>query len=85
MEAGGHIRQPLGAFFRRLATRVGKAKALTATARKIATVLYSTMRQPMPLRTDAALAALFVAVARLGAKTTYDAGRRWNGPPALAK
>jgi transposase len=29
----------LGAFFRRLAARVGKAKAVTATARKIATVL----------------------------------------------
>jgi transposase len=34
----------LGAFFRRLAARVGKAKAVTATARKIATVLYNTMR-----------------------------------------
>jgi transposase len=34
----------LGAFFRRLAARVGKAKAVTATARKIATALYNTMR-----------------------------------------
>ncbi len=34
----------LGAFFRRLAARVGKAKAVTATARKIATVLYNTIR-----------------------------------------
>jgi transposase len=34
----------LGAFFRRLAARVGKAKAVTATARKIATVLYNTLR-----------------------------------------
>ncbi len=28
---------------------------------------------------------LFVAVAGLGAKATYDAGRRWNGPPAIVK
>jgi transposase len=34
----------LGAFFRRLAARVGEAKAVTATARKIATVLYNTLR-----------------------------------------
>jgi transposase len=37
----------LGAFFRRLAARVGKAKAVTATARKIATVLYNTLRHGM--------------------------------------
>jgi len=30
----------LGAFFRRLAARIGKAKAVTATARKIAVVFY---------------------------------------------
>ena len=34
----------LGAFFRRLASRVGKAKAVTATARKLATLLYNTVR-----------------------------------------
>jgi hypothetical protein len=34
----------LGAFFRRLAARVGKAKAVTATARKIAVILYNTLR-----------------------------------------
>lgn len=34
----------LGAFFRQLAVRVGKAKAVTATARKIAVVLYNTLR-----------------------------------------
>lgn len=34
----------LGAFFRRLAARVGKAKAVTATARKIAVLLYNTLR-----------------------------------------
>ena len=34
----------LGAFFRRLAVRIGKAKAVTATARKIAVVFYNTLR-----------------------------------------
>lgn len=34
----------LGAFFRRLAARVGKAKAATATARKIAVLFYNTLR-----------------------------------------
>lgn len=34
----------LGAFYRRLATRIGKAKALTATARKIAILFYRAMR-----------------------------------------
>jgi transposase len=34
----------LGAFFRRLAARVGKAKAVTATARKIAVLFYNTLR-----------------------------------------
>jgi transposase len=34
----------LGAFFRRLSARVGKAKAITATARKIAVIFYNTLR-----------------------------------------
>jgi transposase len=34
----------LGAFYRRLATRIGKAKAVTATARKIAVLFYNAMR-----------------------------------------
>jgi transposase len=34
----------LGAFFRRLAARVGKAKAVTATARKLAVLFYNTLR-----------------------------------------
>lgn len=37
----------LGAFFRRLAVRTGKAKAVTATARKIAVLLYNTLRHGM--------------------------------------
>jgi hypothetical protein len=34
----------LGAFYRRLASRIGKAKAVTATARKIAVLFYNAMR-----------------------------------------
>lgn len=34
----------LGAFYRRLGARIGKAKAVTATARKIAVLFYNTLR-----------------------------------------
>jgi len=34
----------LGAFFRRIAAKAGKAKAVTATARKIAVLFYNTLR-----------------------------------------
>ena len=34
----------LGAFYRRLAVRIGKPKALTATARKLAILVYRTVR-----------------------------------------
>jgi transposase len=37
----------LGAFYRRLSARVGKAKAITATARKIAVRFYNTLRYGM--------------------------------------
>lgn len=37
----------LGAFYRRLGARVGKAKAVTATARKIAMLFYNTLRYGM--------------------------------------
>jgi transposase len=40
----GRTSTALGAFFRRLAARVGKAKAVTATARKIAVLFYNTLR-----------------------------------------
>ena len=35
---------PLGAFYRRLAVRAGKAKAVTVTARKIAALFYNNLR-----------------------------------------
>ena len=37
----------LGAFCRRLSARIGKAKAITATARKIAVLFYNTLRYGM--------------------------------------
>jgi transposase len=43
----GKTNTALGAFFRRLAVRTGKAKAVTATARKIAVLLYNTLRNGM--------------------------------------
>ena len=40
----GRSNSALGAFYRRLGARIGKAKAVTATARKIAVLFYNTMR-----------------------------------------
>lgn len=40
----GKTDSALGAFHRRLAGRIGKAKAITATARKIAVLFYNTLR-----------------------------------------
>lgn len=40
----GRTDTAIGAFYRRLAARIGKAKAVTATARKIAVLFYNTMR-----------------------------------------
>jgi transposase len=42
--AVGRTETALGAFYRRLSGRVGKAKAITATARKIAVLFYNTLR-----------------------------------------
>ena len=43
----GRTETALGAFYRRLSSRVGKAKAITATARKIAVLFYNAMRHGM--------------------------------------
>ena len=40
----GRTQTALGAFYRRLSARIGKAKAITATARKIAVLFYNTLR-----------------------------------------
>jgi transposase len=41
----GRTHTALGAFYRRLAFRVGKAKAITATARKLAILIYRTLKE----------------------------------------
>ena len=43
----GRTETALGAFYRRLSSRVGKAKGITATARKIAVLFYNAMRHGM--------------------------------------
>jgi hypothetical protein len=43
----GRSNTALGAFYRRLSSRAGKAKAVTATARKIAVLFYNTLRHGM--------------------------------------
>jgi hypothetical protein len=40
----GKTQTALGAFYRRLAVRTGKAKAITATARKLAILVYRTLK-----------------------------------------
>jgi hypothetical protein len=40
----GRTRTALGAFYRRVAFRIGKAKAITATARKLAILVYRTLK-----------------------------------------
>jgi transposase len=46
----GRSNTALGAFYRRLAGRIGNAKAVTATARKIAVLFYNAMRYGMEYR-----------------------------------
>ena len=46
----------MGAFYRRLAARIGKAKAVTATARKIAVLFYNALRYGMEYIDPGALA-----------------------------
>lgn len=43
----GRTETALGAFYRRLSARIGKAKAVTATARKIAVLFYNALRNGM--------------------------------------
>ena len=43
----GRTQTALGAYHRRLAFRIGKAKAVTATARKLAILVYRTLRDQL--------------------------------------
>ena len=58
----GRTQTALGAFYRRLAYRVGKAKAITATARKLAILVYRTLNGELDYHDPGAHA--------------YDAGQR---------
>ena len=46
----GRTQTALGAFYRRLAARVGKSKAVTATARKLAVLFYNALRHGIEYR-----------------------------------
>ena len=46
----------LGAFYRRRASRIGKAKAITATARKLAMIIFCMLRDRLPYRDQPAAA-----------------------------
>ena len=50
----GRSDHALGAFYRRLAARIGKAKAITATGRKLAILFYHTLRDKRPYREQSA-------------------------------
>jgi transposase len=52
----GRTETALGAFYRRLAYRVGKAKAITATARKLAILVYRTLKDGLVYRDPGAAA-----------------------------
>ena len=52
----GRTETALGAFYRRLSSRIGKQKAVTATARKIAVLFYNTLRFGMTYRDPGAAA-----------------------------
>jgi transposase len=52
----GRTDTALGAFYRRLAYRVGKAKAITATARKLAILVYRTLKDGLLYRDPGAAA-----------------------------
>lgn len=50
----GRTQTALGAFYRRLAVRIGKAQAITATARKIAILVYRTLKGELVYRDSGA-------------------------------
>ena len=52
----GRSATALGAFYRRLSSRIGKQKAVTATARKIAVLFCNTLRFGMTYRDPGAAA-----------------------------
>ena len=70
----GRTETALGAFYRRLAARIGKAKALTATARKIAVLFYRAMRFGIAAR-GPWCRAVRAALPRAGGQAVAASGR----------
>lgn len=52
----GRTQTALGAFYRRLAARIGKPQAITATARKLATLVYRALKGDLAYRDPGAVA-----------------------------
>jgi hypothetical protein len=87
----GRTNTALGAFYRRLAARIGKAKAVTATARKIAILFYNAMRFGMnyqdpgadhyerTIRNKAAQRQMIYALGKKLADKGTDGIRGWGG------
>ncbi|VTZ52112.1 hypothetical protein MPC4_680001 [Methylocella tundrae] len=81
--AVGRTDTALGAFYRRLSARVGKSKAITATARKIAVLFYNTVRHDVigdPTYADAVLDRLVHNAHRI--EITGESLRRARGKQA---
>ena len=71
----GRTETALGAFYRRLAGRVGKAKAVTATARKTAVLFYNTLRHGMDYTDRRAVMGRLVLVGAADLRLVAAGGR----------
>ncbi len=87
----GRTQTALGAFYRRLAARVGKAKAVTATARKLAVLFYTLMRYGKAYVEPGAdyyerqyKERLFRALSRKAAVLGYSLVQKQENPPIMA-
>jgi hypothetical protein len=69
----GRTQTALGAYYRRLAYRVGKSKAITATARKLAIVVYRTLKEGLVYQDPGAAAYNARDRARLVRRLTHRA------------
>jgi len=71
----GRTETALGAFYRRLAYRIGKAKAITATARKLAILVYRTLKDRLVYQDPGA------AAYTVQHRTRVVVGLRQRAPP----
>ena len=77
----GRTDTALGAFYRRLAARIGKAKAVTATARKIAVLFYNALRYGDGVYRPRCLGLRRPATVS-GSSTTYNGAPRPSALPS---